>query len=75
MGDNTVGGFTFNGGASNYNFSGGGLLTFNGAGIVINGGSATFANAIDFIGAGTTAGSATLNGGITGITVTVHSIR
>ncbi|MET3912647.1 autotransporter-associated beta strand protein [Bradyrhizobium sp. S3.3.6] len=64
VGDNTVGGFTFNGGASNYNFSGGGLLTFNGAGIVINGGSATFANAIDFIGAGTTAGSATLNGGV-----------
>ena len=38
----TVGGWTFNSGADNYDFTtGAGLLTFNGAGITINGGSAT----------------------------------
>src|SRR5437899_5111596 len=44
----TVGGWTFNAGASAYNFTISPLvrtLTFNGAGIVINGGSATIINA------------------------------
>src|SRR2546429_410205 len=40
-----VGGFTFNAGASNYTFvSDFTLINFNGAGIVINGGSATINN-------------------------------
>ena len=42
----TIGGFTFNAGASSYNFSLGNnpTLTFTGAGIVVNGGAAAFAN-------------------------------
>lgn len=42
--DTTIGGFTFNAGASNYTFTNGVILTFNGAGIVINGGSAAITN-------------------------------
>jgi autotransporter-associated beta strand protein len=41
----TIGGWTFNAGASNYTFTNGQDLVFNGAGIVINGGSATLVNA------------------------------
>src|SRR5215831_13203451 len=37
----TVGGWTFNAGAPAYTFTTSNLLDFNGAGIVINGGSAT----------------------------------
>lgn len=59
----TVGGFTFNAGASNYTFTNGQNLVFNGAGIVINGGSANiinnFGGQIDF-GAGSTAGNANI---------------
>jgi autotransporter-associated beta strand protein len=42
----TIGGFTFNAGASSYTFSLGinPTLTFTGAGIVVNGGAAAFAN-------------------------------
>ena len=40
----TIGGWTFNAGASNYNFTNGRSLTFNGAGIVIDGGSASVTN-------------------------------
>ena len=40
----TVGGFTFNVGASDFTFSNDKTLTFNGAGIIINGGSATINN-------------------------------
>ncbi|MCP3469209.1 autotransporter-associated beta strand repeat-containing protein [Bradyrhizobium sp. CCGUVB1N3] len=58
-----VGGWTFNAGAGNYTFTSGQLLNFNGAGIVINGGSATI-NVIDggvnFLNA-STAGGATIN--------------
>ena len=39
-----LGGWTFNAGASNYGFTNGQALIFNGAGIVINGGSATIIN-------------------------------
>jgi autotransporter-associated beta strand protein len=61
----TVGGFTFNTGASDFTFSIDHTLTFNGAGIVINGGSATINN--NFPNGGltfdnsSTAGSATIN--------------
>jgi hypothetical protein len=40
----TIGGWTFNAGASNYTFNNATHLEFNGAGIVINGGSATITN-------------------------------
>jgi autotransporter-associated beta strand protein len=40
----SIGGWTFNAGASNYTFSNGNILTFTGAGIVIDGGSATITN-------------------------------
>jgi autotransporter-associated beta strand protein len=66
----TIGGWTFNAGASNYTFTIGGLnvLSFNGAGIVINGGSATINNNNAFLAFdnGSTAGSAgiTNNGAI-----------
>ncbi|WP_245452624.1 autotransporter outer membrane beta-barrel domain-containing protein [Bradyrhizobium sp. C9] len=68
----SVGGWTFNAGASAYTFTLGSVffgqvLTFNGAGIVINGGSATInsitdhaASEIHFLNA-STAGSATIN--------------
>src|SRR5262245_355891 len=59
----TVGGWTFNAGASNYTFTvdnSGQVLVFTGAGIVINGGSATITDnfALQFLGS-STAGSAT----------------
>ena len=61
----TTGGWTFNAGASNYIFTNANSLTFNGfngAGIVINGGSATINNnnVLRFVDA-STAGSATIN--------------
>ena len=40
----TIGGWTFNAGASNYTFNNTTHLEFDGAGIVINGGSATITN-------------------------------
>ncbi|MFL9823997.1 autotransporter domain-containing protein [Rhodoplanes sp. SY1] len=43
-GNTTVGGWTFNGGASNYSFINLLQITFDGAGIVVNGGSATIDN-------------------------------
>jgi autotransporter-associated beta strand protein len=43
-GTTTVGGWTFNAGASAYSFANGQDLEFNGAGIVINGGSASISN-------------------------------
>jgi autotransporter-associated beta strand protein len=43
-GSTSLGGFTFNAGASNYVFTNNGFLTFNSAGIVINGGSDTLTN-------------------------------
>src|SRR5579864_648976 len=68
--DTTVGGWTFNAGASNYTFtndnvllfSNGYVLTFSGAGIVVNGGSAAITNAngvLNFYGT-STAGSAAI---------------
>ena len=64
-GTTVVGGWTFNAGAPAYTFAvGPGALAFNGAGIVINAGSATIINqnfgAVTFNGA-STAGSATIN--------------
>ena len=65
----TIGGWTFNAGASNYDFTIGfvSTLTFNSAGILINGGSATITNngTLNFNNT-STAGSATItnnNGG------------
>ncbi len=57
-----VSGFTFNAGASNYTFSIVDGLAFRSAGIVINGGSATFINdgVLNFF-ATSTAGGATIN--------------
>jgi autotransporter-associated beta strand protein len=60
----TIGGWTFNAGASNYTFSSPNYpesLIFNGAGIVINGGSATITNngVLEFLNA-SSAGSATI---------------
>jgi hypothetical protein len=58
----TVGGWTFNDGASGYTFNNNQTLQFNGAGIVINGGSASINNNLflNFVGT-STAGSATIN--------------
>jgi autotransporter-associated beta strand protein len=65
-----IGGWTFNAGASNYIFTNENILSFNGAGIVINGGSATITNsgAVLFL-AASTAGSATItnNGGLSSL--------
>jgi autotransporter-associated beta strand protein len=66
----TLGGFTFNAGASNYTFTNSNfsnVLNFNGAGIVINGGSATINNngafgSLQFLNS-STAGAATINNG------------
>ncbi|MGL3214345.1 autotransporter domain-containing protein [Bradyrhizobium sp. BR 1433] len=44
LADTFVGGWTFNAGASSYTFTNGQTLAFNGAGIVINGGSAAITN-------------------------------
>ena len=58
----TVGGFTFDPGASAYTFTNGQTLVFNGAGIVINGGSATITNNsnLNFL-QSSTAGGATIS--------------
>lgn len=42
--DTTIGGWTFNAGAPAYTFTNGRILTFDGAGIIINGGSASITN-------------------------------
>ncbi|MEH2528439.1 MULTISPECIES: autotransporter outer membrane beta-barrel domain-containing protein [unclassified Bradyrhizobium] len=57
----TVGGWTFNPGAAAYTFTNNQILNFNGAGIVINGGSAAITNnfLVTFAGS-STAGSATI---------------
>jgi autotransporter-associated beta strand protein len=57
----TIGGWTFNAGASNYAFTNGHIFAFAGAGIVINGGSATITNnfGLHFFNT-STAGSATI---------------
>ena len=57
----TVGGWTFNGGASAYTFANDGFINFIGAGIAINGGSAAIINdnGLSF-NANSTAGSATI---------------
>ena len=44
IGTATVGGWTFNAGASNYDFTNSGIFEFSGAGIAVNGGSATITN-------------------------------
>ena len=56
-----VGGWTFNAGASAYTFNNNRVLTFHGAGIVINGGTASISNnfLLNFNGT-STAGSATI---------------
>ena len=45
--DVTIGGWTFNANAANYSFSNNRILEFTGAGIVVNGGSATISNSGD----------------------------
>ena len=68
-GQTTIGGWTFTAGAPAYTFIvGPGSLTFNGAGIVINAGSATIENqgALTFNGS-SSAGSATINNLITSV--------
>ena len=59
----TVGGWTFNSGASAYTFANSVVLSFTGAGITINGGSATINNnfALLEFNNTSTAGSATIN--------------
>ena len=62
----SVGGWTFNAGASNYTFTNGQTVVFNGAGIVINGGSASIANGVGGLLQFTnssTAGSASITNG------------
>lgn len=52
----SVGGFTFNAGAAAYVFENTtGIVTFTGAGIVVNGGSVSFANTALFAGLDSTA--------------------
>ncbi len=60
-GNTTIGGWTFNAGASAFAFTNAQQLVFNGAGIVINGGSATIttSNLLTFAGS-STAGSANI---------------
>ncbi|WP_334398052.1 beta strand repeat-containing protein [Bradyrhizobium sp. AZCC 2289] len=60
--DTTVGGWTFNAGPSNYSFSNSQSLSFTGAGIDIQAGSATITNNFGFVNfdATSTAGSATI---------------
>jgi autotransporter-associated beta strand protein len=66
----TIGGWTFNTGASNYTFTNDQALTFNGAGITINGGSASITNNfgafLNFNNA-STAGSATITNNFDGV--------
>ena len=60
-----IDGWTFNAGASNYTFNNAQSVTFTGAGIVINGGSATITNNFPgdlFFSNSSTAGSATIIG-------------
>jgi autotransporter-associated beta strand protein len=59
--DTAIGGWTFNPGASAYTFTNGQVVDFNGAGIVINGGSAAITNSGDvtFL-QSSSAGSATI---------------
>ncbi|WP_271588087.1 autotransporter outer membrane beta-barrel domain-containing protein [Bradyrhizobium sp. CCBAU 53415] len=58
----SVGGLTFNAGASNYTFTVNSTLNFTGAGISVNGGSATINNNSDLVFYGSsTAGNATIN--------------
>jgi autotransporter-associated beta strand protein len=59
----TIDGWTFNPGASNYTFTNGQDLVFNGAGIVINGGSATLVNAntVNFNNSSTAGAAAIIN--------------
>lgn len=68
----TIGGWTFNAGADDFDFTNTQILTFNDAGIVIIGGSATINNTtgggMDFTG-NSTAGSATITNTITGGTI------
>ena len=61
-GPTTVGGWTFNAGASNYTFTNNNQLYFNGAGIAVNGGSVTINsnNTLIFFNS-STAGNATVN--------------
>ncbi|MGX4802422.1 autotransporter outer membrane beta-barrel domain-containing protein [Bradyrhizobium guangdongense] len=61
-GDTTIGGLTFNPGASNYTFTNNHDLMFDGAGIVINGGSATINGGTLIFNIASSAGSATING-------------
>jgi hypothetical protein len=57
----TLGGWTFNTGASAYTFTNNQLQTFTGAGIILNGGSATITNNLGLIFANSsTAGSASI---------------
>jgi autotransporter-associated beta strand protein len=60
-----IGGWTFNAGASGYTFSNSQFLIFNGAGIVINGGSAAITNSgfIFFYGTSTAGTAAITNNG------------
>jgi hypothetical protein len=61
--DGTVGGWTFNSNAQNYSFSNESLsrFSFNGAGIIVNGGSATITNTATLLfGSASSAGSATI---------------
>ena len=64
-GSTTVGGWTFNAGASDYTFTNGQTLQFTGAGIVINGGSASIANSnvLDFHNSSTAASASIANSG------------
>src|SRR5258708_30833925 len=59
--DTTIGGWTFNPGASAYTFSNTQTVQFNGAGIVVNGGTASITNngVLNFLNA-STAGSASI---------------
>jgi autotransporter-associated beta strand protein len=60
-----VGGWTFNPGADNYTFDNTGFLSFNGAGIVINGGSVTITNNSSLTFSRTsTAGTATITNNV-----------
>ena len=59
----TIGGWTFNAGASSYTFTSGGNLFFDGAGVVVAGGSVTIQNNVNnsiFFNNASTAGSATI---------------
>jgi outer membrane autotransporter protein len=63
----TLGGWTFNAGASAYTFSNNQSLSFNGAGIVINGGSASIVNADNLnFNFTSTAANATITNAISG---------